>query len=87
MPSACMDRISGIMVATNGMLSRTDENTAEPQRMRIISSVTLPPVTETSALPSALITPHLTMPPTMTNRPVKNRMVDHSTPRTISSIS
>ena len=78
MPSACMDRMSGIMVATNGMLSRKDENSAEPHRMRSIISLVLPPVMATSPLPSAVITPVSTMPPTTTNRPVKNRMVDHS---------
>ena len=75
------------MVATNGMLSSTDENIAEPHRMSSMSSMALPPVTSTSALPSMVMMPVCCMPPTTTNRPVKNRMVDHSTPSTISSVS
>ena len=86
MPEDSMAKRMGIMVATNGMLSRKLEMTAEPMSSTSIVTNTLPPVASMSACASISMTPVSAMAPTMTNRPAKNASVVHSTFASASSM-
>lgn len=82
-----MARIRGMRVATKGMLSRKAEMRAENHRMMTSVRARLPWVADMSQSARSWITPVSCKPPTTTNRPVKKRMVVHSTPATVSSRS
>ena len=67
------------MVATNGMLSSTEEITADATSKMIMVNSTSSPVKSISAFASMSMVPVSTMPPTMMNKPQKNVSVVHST--------
>ena len=77
----------GIIVATNGMLSRMAERSADAHRMTSIMSMTSPPVTLMMAWPSISMTPVCSMPPTTMKSPKKKPMVPHSMPSMATSRS
>lgn len=79
MPAPSMASRIGIMVATNGMLSSTEEITADATSKMIMVNSTSSPVKSMSAFASMSMVPVSTMPPTMMNRPQKNVSVVHST--------
>ena len=85
-PSASSVRMMGIMVATNGMLSRKLEMTAEPNSTASMVIMRLPPVTSIRPCASMPMTPVSDMAPTMMNRPAKKHSVVHSTPCSASSM-
>ena len=87
MPPCCMVWIMGMRVATKGMLSRKAEMRAEAHKTNTMASTSLSPTSSSMPLASMAMTPVLFRPPTTTNRPMKNKMVDHSTPRITSSAS
>ena len=74
-----MPLISGIMVATNGMLSSSADKTAETHRMMVPAAARLPPVSATSLPPTRVKNPLASTACTTTNRPMKKKIVDHST--------
>ena len=85
-PSASSAKMIGIIVATNGMLSRKLEMTAEPISTASMVTNRLPPVMSMRPCASMAITPVSDMAPTMMNRPAKKHSVVHSTPCSASSM-
>ena len=79
--------INGIIVATNGMLSRTEETSAESQSTSSDVFVTSPSVSATAPVARSRMTPVSLRPPTATKRPMKKKMVAHSTLRIEKSTS
>ena len=86
-PLLCMVRMSGMRVATKGMLSRNEETMADTHRMSRMVMVMWPLVRPMRPLARTWMMPVSCRPPTTTNRPVKKRMVVHSTPVMTSSMS
>ena len=71
--------MSGIIVATNGMLSSTEEMIALIQRMRSDVAVRSPPVALTAVSASWAMMPTSIRPPTAIKSPIKKKIVGHST--------
>ena len=74
-----MSLMSGISVATNGMLSMNAEAMALIQRISMAVALTLPFVIWMASAASILMTPVSTSAPTSTNRPAKKKIASHST--------
>ena len=74
-----IDLISGIIVATNGMLSTTAEATAEIHMMASAVTARSPPVVSRTHPARMASTPACSMPCTTMNRPMKKKIVTHST--------
>ena len=70
---------SGIIVATNGMLSIIAEKNADPHRTEIVVAVGFPPVNFNNCSASIRIAPTSSRPVTKTNNPMKKNIVVHST--------
>src|SRR5438094_812176 len=77
-------RISGIIAATNGMLSTMAERTADPQRIAMAVAVGSCPVAAISCCAAMLSSPAASMPCTMTNSPRKKKIVIQSTSAKVS---
>ena len=75
-PISC---ISGISVATKGILSIKAEATALIHKISIAVALTLPLVSLIASAASILITPVSTSAPTRTNKPAKKNIASHST--------
>jgi len=73
------------MVATKGILSMKADAMAETHRIARVVTKRFPPLSEITPLASADMTPVDSIPPTRIKRPVKKKMVFHSTFRRISS--
>ena len=73
-----MSWISGISVATNGMLSMKAEAKALIQRISMAVALTLPFVSLIASAASTLMTPVSTSAPTRTKRPAKKKIAVHS---------
>ena len=71
--------ISGIIVATNGMLSINADAIALIQRIIIAVNVTSPLVTLIASSANIFITPVSTSAPTRINNPPKKNIASHST--------
>src|SRR6516164_7662969 len=69
----------GAIVAAYGTLLMKPLNTNDTARINIVVSKACPPVAAVATFASWLTTPVLTRAPTMTNNPVKNSSVSHST--------
>ncbi|MMZ66964.1 hypothetical protein D1872_295020 [compost metagenome] len=78
-PMPPMSWIIGIIVATNGILSRNAEAMALSHKMSIEVNSGSPPVNLIACSANCLIVPVSTKPPTRTNRPTKKKIVGHST--------
>ena len=78
-PGAFSVSTTGIIAAVNGMLSTSAEPPAAPQRITIASAVREPSVRSARASAIRSITPRSSSPPTITKRPTKKKIVDHST--------
>ena len=76
--AGAMPLISGIMVATNGMLSMTADRIAEIHRMIVAATTRLPPVSATSLPPTSVRKPLASTACTATNKPMKKKIVAHS---------
>jgi len=77
--------ISGIMVATNGMLLTTAEKIADPQRTSVVIATMLPFVLSRRNDAAMLIASTCSSPVTKINSPMKKNMVVYSTLRKCSS--
>lgn len=77
--------ISGIIVATKGMLSTKAEAMAENHNINIPVSLKLPAVAVIAHLAMLLIKPVSIRPPTTIKSPIKKKMVGHSTVNKTSS--
>ena len=71
-----MDLITGIMVATNGMLSTTADAIADIHRMANAVTARSPSVESITRSARILNTPASSIPLTAMNRPMKKKMVD-----------
>ena len=79
MPVASMESRIGIIVATNGMLSRKLEMMAEAMSSTSMAIKVEPPVTSINACASMPMTPTSDRAPTTMKRPAKKTSVVHST--------
>jgi hypothetical protein len=75
----------GIMVATKGMLSTTEEAIADSHNTNMPVWSRFPPVSSRAFSATNSITPLTSNPPTMTNKPAKKKIVGHSTDSSVSS--
>lgn len=77
--------ISGIIVATKGMLSIKAEAIADNHKINIVVETTAPLVASIDFLATHSITPTWSNAPTIINKPAKKKRVGHSTASRISS--
>src|SRR4051794_12504688 len=74
-----MSSTTGVIVAVYGIWSTNAPSTAEPNSKPVAARKKLSPNSVTAASPSHPTTPVCTRPATMTNKPMKNTRVGHST--------
>ena len=79
--------INGIIVATNGILSKKAEAMAATHKINSDVIITLPPVRLINPLANTSRTPTVSSAPTITNNPIKKKMVGNSTSSNTSSTS